>query len=238
MFQGESSLLPRYTHKFERGRGRGKTRIYVEPLFSIVKIASKYDLDPDLLVESFTEAWKNKIDHCGGLKITCRGVIDDKDSATFLVTCEEKVVSQFPIKTEVLENQDVFKNHLRHIPIQEIRERYSRRDTGLKKNIGQLRVKMKKVDLKAKIVEIPPSLRVMTRFGHVAKVTNIKISDDTGSIRLSLWNNQMDDLYVGDNVEIENSYVTRYRGELQLRLGRKGTINNESMLITPTLPNK
>ena len=97
---------------------------------------------------------------------------------------------------------------------------------------------MKKVDLKAKIIEIPPAIKVMTRFGHSAKVTNIKIADDTGSIRLSLWNNQMDDLYVGDNVEIENSYVARYRGELQLRLGRKGTINNENMLITPTLSNK
>jgi replication factor A1 len=203
-----------------------------------VKIASKYDLDPDLLVESFIEAWQNKNDHCGSLKITCRGVNKDETSATFLVTREEKVVAQFPIKTEVLENQNVFKNHLRQIPIQEIRERYSRKNTGLQKTIGQLRYKMKKVDIKAKIIEIPPAIRVMTRFGSLAKVTNIKIADDTGSIRLSLWNKQMDDLYVGDKVEIENSYVARYRGELQLRLGRKGTINNENMLITPTLPNK
>jgi replication factor A1 len=85
---------------------------------------------------------------------------------------------------------------------------------------------MKRVNLKAKIIEIPPMRRVLTKFGNVASVTNIKIADDTGSIRLNLWNNQMDDLYVGDNIEIENSYVARYRGELQLRLGRKGIINN------------
>jgi replication factor A1 len=97
---------------------------------------------------------------------------------------------------------------------------------------------MKRVDLKAKIVEIPPVRRVMTRFGNRAKVTNIKIADDTGSIRLSLWNKRSDGLHVGDNVEIENSYVARYRGELQLRLGRKGTIINEDILITPTLSNK
>jgi replication factor A1 len=226
--------LPRYSLDYGRGRGRGETRKYIEPLFSIVKIASKYDLDPRLLIISFTEAWKNKNVHCGCLKITCRGVNDNEDSATFLVTCEEKVVSQFPIKIEVLENEDEFKNHLKHIPIKEIKERYNRKDTGLKKSIGQLRYKMKRVDLKAKIIEIPPTQRVMTRFGHKAKVTNIKIADDTGSIRLSLWNNQMDDLYVGDNVEIENSYVARYRGELQLRLGRKGTINNENMLMAPS----
>jgi hypothetical protein len=212
--------------------------MYVEPLFSIVKIAAKYDIDPDLLVDSFIQAWQNKNDRCGGLKITCRGVNKDGDSATFLVTCEGKVVAQFPIKTDVIENQDVFKNHLRHIPIQEIRERYSRRDTGLKKTISQLRYRMKKVDLTAKIVEIPPVRRVMTRYGNVAKLTNIKIADSTGSIRLSLWNKGIDGLHVGDFVEIENSYVARYRGELQLRLGRKGTINNENMLITPTLSNR
>jgi len=212
--------------------------MYVEPLFSIVKIAAKYDLDPDILVETFTEAWKNKNDHCGCLKIKCRGVNDNEASATFLVTCEEKVISQFPIKTKVLENEDEFKNHLKHIPIKEIKERYIRKDTGITKRIGQLRYKMKRVDLKAKIIEIPPTQRVMTKYGHKAKVTNIKIADDTGSIRLSLWNKGIDGLHVGDNVEIENSYVARYRGELQLRLGRKGTINNENVSITPTLSNK
>jgi replication factor A1 len=199
--------------------------MYFEPLLSIVKIAAKYDLDADLLVDSFIEAWKNKDIHCGGLKITCRGVNKDEDTVTFLVTNEGKVVSQFPIKSEVLENQDIFKNHLRNTPIQEIRERYRRKDNGLLKKIGQLRYRMKGVDLKAKIIEIPPVRRVLTRFGNVAKVTNIKIADDTGSIRLSIWNRQIDDLHVGDNVKIENSYVARYRGELQLRLGRKGTIN-------------
>jgi replication factor A1 len=222
--------LPRYSNDYGRshdGRGRpsGDTKNYYEPLLSIVKIAAKYDLDPSLLVESFIEAWKNEIDHCGCLKITCRGVNKDEDSATFLVTCEDKVVSQFPIKTEVFKNQNDFINHLQQFPIQKIRERYSRKDSGLKKNIGQLRVKMKRVDLKAKIIEIPPVTKVMTRYGLKAKFTNIKIADDTGSIRLNLWNNQMDDLHVGDKVKIENSYVVRYRGELQLRLGRKGTIS-------------
>jgi replication factor A1 len=219
--------LPRYFHDYGYGRGRrsGDTKMYFEPLLSIVKIAAKYDLDPRLLVESFIEAWENKTDHCGSLKVTCRGINKDETAATFLITCEVKVVAQFPIKTDVLENKDVFINHLRQIPIQKIRERYSKNDNRLQKTIGQLRYKMKKVDLKAKIIEIPPVRRVLTKFGNAAKVTNIKIADDTGSIRLSLWNNQMNNLYVGDKVEIENCYVARYRGELQLRLGRKGTIS-------------
>ena len=59
---------------------------------------------------------------------------------------------------------------------------------------------------------------------HVVS-SNIKIADDSGSIRLNLWNQQIDDLNVGDKIKIENSYVARYAGELQLRLGRTGTIH-------------
>ena len=93
---------------------------------------------------------------------------------------------------------------------------------------------MEKIEIKAKITEIPPALHVHTRFGTTASVSNIKIADETGSIRLSLWNNQIDKVHVGDEIELKNCYVFRYRGEPQLRIGRKGTlsiINNEN--VTP-----
>jgi ssDNA-binding replication factor A large subunit len=64
----------------------------------------------------------------------------------------------------------------------------------------------------------------MTRFGEWANFTNIKIADETGSIQLNLWNKQLQNYEVGDPVEIKNGPVAQYRGELQLRLGRKGTI--------------
>jgi replication factor A1 len=199
--------------------------MYIEPLLTIVEIASKYDLDPSLLIESFTEAWKHQSNQCGDLKVTCRGVNKDEDTATFLVTWGETVVSQFSIKTLILDNQNKFKNHLQYVPLQKIRERYHRKDREIQQKIGQLNNNMKHVDLKAQIIEIPPVRRVMTRFGHQADLTNIKIADETGSIRLSLWNTQMQNRSVGDTVAIENGYVARHRGELQLRLGRKGTIN-------------
>jgi len=223
MFQGAENVT-RYSYNYGRGRGKAEMRKYSKPLFSIVEIASKYDIDPRLLVDSFIEAWKNTYDYCGDLTITCRGVNPDEDSSSFLVTCDEKVVSQFPIQTKVLETQTIFKNHLRHIPLQEIRERYLKQKNGLRK-IDQLRHKMKQVDLTAQIIEIPPVRRVMTRFGNVAKVTNIKIADETGSIRLNLWNKKTDDLNVGDKIEIADCYVSRYAGELQLRLGKTGTIH-------------
>jgi replication factor A1 len=197
-------------------------RMYTEPLYTIVEIASKYDINPYQLIESIINAWKNQTDQCGKLTIACRGV-KNEDTAMILVTDNEKVVSQFPIKTLVLENPTEIHNHLQYVPVHEIQERYSRSENVFHK-IAQLKNKMKHVDLKAKIIEILPVKRVMTRFGDWANFTNVEIADETGSIQLSLWNNQMLNHDVGDAIEITNGHVTQYRGKLQLRLGRKGTI--------------
>ena len=51
------------------------------------------------------------------------------------------------------------------------------------------------------------------------------IADETGSVRLSLWNDQIDKVHVGDEVELKNCYVVGYRGEAQIRIGRRGTLS-------------
>jgi replication factor A1 len=53
----------------------------------------------------------------------------------------------------------------------------------------------------------------------------VRIKDDTGSIRLSLWNQQIDKVNVGDEVEIQGGHVAQYAGIPQLRLGKNGTIS-------------
>ena len=73
-------------------------------LESIIFLAKKFALDPNEVMDAFVESWKN--DHAtatvGNLTIACREV--HQDSVMFLVTSEEKVVSQFPIQLEVLNN--------------------------------------------------------------------------------------------------------------------------------------
>jgi len=92
---------------------------------------------------------------------------------------------------------------------------------------------MKEIDLKAKIIEIPPMKAVVTRFGNQSYVSNVEIADETGSIRLCLWNGQINKVHVGDEVEIENSYVASFAGEPQLRLGRKGIVSVSNHSLWP-----
>lgn len=207
-----------------RGRGRGRpsrrTILYVDFLESIVLIAGKYDLDPKLLIEAFVEAWSDEASYLGNLKIVCREV--NQDSATFLITDGEKVVAQFPITLKVLRNPEYVKDQIQYFPPSHYAQR---RLEGKPKKIGQLSYGMRRIDLTAKVIEVPPALHVHTRFGTMADVSNVKIADETGSVRLSLWNDQIDKVHVGDMIELKNCYIFRYRGEPQLRLGRKGTLS-------------
>ncbi len=84
---------------------------------------------------------------------------------------------------------------------------------------------MKGIDVTATIVEVPPIKPVITRWGSECYVSNVMIADETGSIRLSLWNQQVDRVRVGDEVELKNCYVSRFAGQLQLRLKRKSIIS-------------
>lgn len=93
-------------------RNRRRGRLDKAPLKSIVLIARKYGLDPKLLTEAFIEAWRSKMHQYGSLKISLRE--EDEDSVTFLVTNEDKVVSQFPIKLEILRNPELLEKHFQN----------------------------------------------------------------------------------------------------------------------------
>ena len=80
--------------------------------------------------------------------------------------------------------------------------------------------------MKAKVVEIAKPTVVFTRFGNYASVANALLADETGTIKLCLWNEQIDAISVGDIVQIENASTSTFRGERQLRIGKNGILRN------------
>jgi replication factor A1 len=50
------------------------------------------------------------------------------------------------------------------------------------------------------------------------------VADETGSVKLTLWNEQIDQVNVGDNIKIDNGYVTSFKGEIQLNVGKFGKL--------------
>ena len=60
--------------------------------------------------------------------------------------------------------------------------------------------------------------------GEDLKVADVILSDDTGSIKLVLWNNQIPQIIENTRIRIEEGFATTYRNELQMSVGKWGTI--------------
>ncbi|MDH5447734.1 MAG: OB-fold nucleic acid binding domain-containing protein [Candidatus Bathyarchaeota archaeon] len=84
---------------------------------------------------------------------------------------------------------------------------------------------MKQVDVEAKVLEKTAAREVMSRYkNETYRVANAMISDDTGQIKLTLWNDQIEQVNENDTVKIQNGYITSFRGEIQLNIGRYGQL--------------
>ncbi|MCS7125276.1 MAG: OB-fold nucleic acid binding domain-containing protein [Candidatus Bathyarchaeota archaeon] len=91
--------------------------------------------------------------------------------------------------------------------------------------IKELRNGMKRVDIEAKVIEKSAPREVLSRFKDVThKVATAVIADETGRVKLTLWNEQIDQVNVNDTVKVENGYVTSFKGEIQLNVGKYGKL--------------
>ena len=91
-------------------------------------------------------------------------------------------------------------------------------------NIKDLRDGMRTVETEGEVVDISPTREVSLRTGGQAKVADATLKDETGSIKLSLWDNQIDQVTKGARVKVSNGYINTFRGERQLNVGRYGKL--------------
>jgi len=89
--------------------------------------------------------------------------------------------------------------------------------------IGELRNGMSGVSVSGRITEISERRTVNTRYGK-RDVADATLEDESGSIKLVLWGNQIDKVSVGDTINVKGAYVTEFRNELQLNVPRSGSI--------------
>jgi len=210
--------------KVSRQRGRPRGRYHALADFRLLEylalISMKYGIDSNDFFNSFVEAWKHHESKCKSLLIECRK--RTRDHAVFLITNSCKVVAQFPIPKHILEETS---------PLKEFASAKASRKTiveGTKVKhlqIRDLKSGMNQINLEAKVLEIPKPIPVVTRFGEFAKVANVSVKDETGIIKLPLWNKQIDTVSVGDVIQVENARVVTFRGERQLRVGRGGQLS-------------
>ena len=92
-------------------------------------------------------------------------------------------------------------------------------------NIKDLRDGMRTVEAEGEIIDISPAREVALRTGGNAKVADATLKDETGTIKLSLWDNQIEQVSKGAKVKVTNGYINTFRGERQLNVGRYGKLD-------------
>src|SRR3989338_7312954 len=89
--------------------------------------------------------------------------------------------------------------------------------------IKDLQAKQGKVEIEATVKELGP-VREFNKFEKTGKVCNAKIEDDSGSMTLTLWNEEIEKLKPGSKIKITNGYVSEWQGEKQISAVRYGKI--------------
>lgn len=206
-----------------RGRPRGQRRSMAETtkLQYLVKVSKKYGLETNEFLSCFQDAWAHNKSSCKDVLIQCRQKTDN--DGVFLVTKGDKIIAQIILSKDFLDNMP-------HIEITD----YPSSESSITKKttkVGPVDIEIKDIDLdvkwvnlKAMVIEKTTPKGVYSRYGNPLSVSVATISDDTGTIKLPLWNAQINSIRVGDTVRIENGRVRSFRGELQISVGTKGKL--------------
>jgi len=208
-----------------RGRPRGVSHSNRDTklLGYLVTISLKHRIDPNKLFNKIVYAWKNGRSKCKRLTIQCREKIGDH--AIFLITANHEVVAQFPMSGHLLKETAPLKRFAYAIEREKdaLMKKRNARAVGYHK-IGDLKAGMKRINLKARVLAISRPKQALTKYNDYVMFANATLTDETGTVKLTLWNNRINSLSINDLVEIENAWVTVYRGETQLRIRRQGKL--------------
>ena len=90
-------------------------------------------------------------------------------------------------------------------------------------SIKDLKPKQGNVDIIVDVVDVGDP-REFQKFGKPGKVATAIAKDETGDIKLTLWNEDIEKVKAGDKIHLTNGYVNEWQGEMQLTTGRMGKL--------------
>ncbi len=91
--------------------------------------------------------------------------------------------------------------------------------------VGELTPQSRAVNVTAKVVsksevrDIP-----MGRDGSAHRVCDALVGDETASVYLTLWDDNIEKVNEGDSIRVENGYVTLFKGNMRLNIGKYGKL--------------
>ena len=93
-------------------------------------------------------------------------------------------------------------------------------------SINQLKSGMTRLDtVEGTIESISEPRTVNLKAGGQAQVADAVLKDETGQIKLTLWDAQIKMVKAGSKVTVENGYINSFKGENSLNVGKYGKLN-------------
>jgi replication factor A1 len=83
---------------------------------------------------------------------------------------------------------------------------------------------MRRVDVEADVIKVGEPRHVNLKSGGETRTADITIRDGSGQVSLSLWDDQIDRVMVGQRIRISGGYTNSFRGDLKLQTGKYGKL--------------
>ena len=90
--------------------------------------------------------------------------------------------------------------------------------------VKDLTPESKQVNVLAKVVGLSEEREITSRFGEARKLVEATVGDETGTVLLTLWNDQIGQVAKDQTVLIDNGYVSLVRGHIRLNVGKYGSL--------------
>ena len=89
--------------------------------------------------------------------------------------------------------------------------------------ITDLKVGEGNADIEADVIEMTEP-RTFDKFGRILTVSTATLKDESGTVKMSLWNQDIEKVKVGSRIKVTNGFVKEFQGEKQLTAGKLGKI--------------
>lgn len=95
----------------------------------------------------------------------------------------------------------------------------------MKAKVDELTPSTKQVDLLVKVLSLGDRRTIDSKYGGSRDLMEARVGDETATVTMTLWDDQIDEVDEDDVLEIDNGYVSLVRGHMRLNVGKYGSFS-------------
>jgi len=201
-----------------RGRSRAPWRApsNVISLDYLVRISKKYELDSSALLDCIQCAWAQGESSFDSVSVKRRQTMGS--DGVFLITQNNQIMTQ--LKLAPVQLEQLRRSGLHGLLLEDHVMGMRARQEPENLTIKDLTPRTKRFNLQVKVTEKSTPRIIPSQWGKERLLSIATIKDRSGTIKLPLWNEQIEMVSIGDILRIENAQLKIFRGELNLRVGK------------------